>query len=167
MGRPKDQDISTPLSQCVGQDISCAFRAGRPTGWAQDISSPLHNMSAKIYHVPSEQGQTIDWGTGYIHPTFRTGRPGYIYPPSQRVGRYISIPLPSGSAEIYHMPSEWVRRDIFTPLPSRSAEIYPYPFPVGRPRYIICLQNGSAGIYPPPFPVGWPTYIHTPSQQVG
>src|SRR6266481_6421359 len=115
MGRLKDQDISTPLSQCVSQDISCAFRAGQPTGWAQDISSPLRNMSAEIYHVPSEQGQPTDLGTGYIHPPFRMGGP-----------RYITC-FQNGWAEIYHMLSEWVGWDISTPLPSRLAEIYHMP----------------------------------------
>src|SRR6266481_9156542 len=97
MGRPKDQDISTPLSQCVGQDISCAFRVGQPTGWAQDISSPLHNMSAEIYHVPSEpvgpQTGAQDISTPPseqvgrdISHAFRMGGPRYIHPPSQQVG---------------------------------------------------------------------------------
>src|SRR6266481_3282124 len=147
MGRLRDQDISTPLSQCVGRDISCAFRVGWPTGWAQDISSPLCNMSAKIYHVPSER----------VGP--QTGAQDISTPPSKWVGWDISTPLPSGLADIYHMPSEWVRWDISTPLPSGLADIYPHPFPAGQPKYIICLQNrlariishaGSAQIYQMP-----------------
>src|SRR6266481_3880939 len=116
MGRPKDQDISTPLSQCVGRDISCTFRVGRPTELGHRIyPPPLQNGWAKIDHMLSE------W-----------------------VGRDIFTPLPSGLAEIYHMPSEQVGWDISIPLPRGSAEIYPHPFPAGRPGYIICLQNGSA-----------------------
>src|SRR6266481_444613 len=111
------------------------------------------------------------------------------------------------------MPSEWVGQDISIPLPSGSAEIYPSPFPAGWPTYIICLQNGSAGIYhrpservsrdisiplhsglaeiyhipsewvswdisiplhsglaeiyPPPFRMGQLRYIHSPSQWAG
>src|SRR6266481_4127574 len=147
MGRPRDQDISTPLSQCVGRDISCAFRVGRPTGWAQDISSPLRNMSAEIYHVPSER----------VGP--QTGAQDISTPPSEWVGRDISTPLPSGLAEIYPHPFPAGRPRYIICLQNGSAGINPPPFPAGRPRYIhtpsqwvgrdisIPLLSGSAKIY--------------------
>src|SRR6266481_4825884 len=91
--------------------------------------------------------------------------------------RYI-IGLQNGLAEIYHRPSEWVGRDISIPLHSGSAEIYPFPFTVGRPGYIHSpsqrvgrdistpLQNGSAEIYPFPITAGQPGTqdISPPSQ---
>src|SRR6266481_5016744 len=110
MGGPKDQDISTPLSQCVGRDISCTFRAGQPT----------------------------DWGTGYIHPPFRMGGPRYItcfqngwaeiyLPPFPVGGPGYIICLQNGSAGIYPppFPAGWLRYIIC--LQNRSARIYPPP----------------------------------------
>src|SRR6266481_6043645 len=96
MGRPKDQDISTPLSQCVGRDISCTFRVGWPTELGHRIyPSPLQNGWAKIYHMPSK-----------------------------RVSRDISIPLPSGSAEIYPFPFTAGQPGYIICLQNGSARIY-------------------------------------------
>src|SRR6266481_474402 len=100
-----------PPSQHVSRDISCTFRAGQPT----------------------------DWGTGYIHPPFRTGGP-----------RYITC-FQNGSAEIYPPPFPAGRLRYIICLQNGLAEIYPFPFTAGRLRYIICLENGLAEIYPFPF----------------
>src|SRR6266481_5085357 len=107
MGWLKDQDISTPLSQCVGRDISCTFRAGRPTDWGTGYIHPPFRTGGPRYITCFQNG----WAEIYL-PPFPAGRPRYIHPPSQRVSRDISIPLHSGSAKIYHIPSEWVGRDI-------------------------------------------------------
>src|SRR6266481_3735970 len=96
---------------------------------------PLHNVSAEIYHVPSERvgpqtgAQDIstppsEWVSRDISYAFRMGWLRYNHMPSEWVGQDISIPLHSGLAEIYHIPSERVSRDISIPLHSGSAEIY-------------------------------------------
>src|SRR6266481_3522188 len=114
-----DQDIiHPPFTMCRPRYIMC-LQSGSAHRLGTDISSPLRNMSAEIYHVPSEQGRPTDWGTGYIST-----------PPSERVGQDISTPFPAGRPRYIHPPSQRVGRDIS------------YAFRTGRPGYIICLQNG-------------------------